>query len=186
MKKIIAIFCIFLLSFSVTACNKDDTSSNTSTVDVEYYAKLGSMPECEYKLGNDIETVKKDLEALYNDETLDHAVYDVVEGEETVLVDGGDFQYYYYKDKADKGVSYIVNFEKAFGFDIGTVSVEIKNALKNFKYTEEDFNDDNSFFVLGADSGKVLKYQFSSNTVSFVLVNDALYATALYKTDDWE
>ncbi|MBO5020486.1 MAG: hypothetical protein J6D52_07470 [Clostridia bacterium] len=186
MKKIIAIFLSIFLILSITACNNKETSSNTSSIDVEYYAKLGSMPECEYTIGNDIETIKNDLEEHYNDKTEDHAVYDVIEGEETVLIDGGDFQYYYYKDKADKGISYIVNFEKAFGFDIGTVSVEIKDALKDFKYTEESFNDDNSFFVLGADSGKVIKYEFSSNTVSFVLVNDALYATALYKTDDWE
>ncbi len=186
MKRILSFLLCLILILSLTACNKNDTSSDVSSVDVEYYAKLGSMPECKYKLGTDIETIKKDLEEHYNDKSEDHAVYEVVEGEETVLIDGGDFQYYYYKDKADKGISYIVSFEKAFGFDVGTVSVEIEDALKNFKYTEEDMNDDNSFFVFGGGSGKVLKYKFSANTVSFVFVNDALYATAIYKTDDWE
>ena len=84
------------------------------------------------------------------------------------------------------GISYIVNFNKAFGFEIGTVSVEISDALKEFKSVEEDLNDDNAFFVLGNQDGKVLKYKFSKNTVSFVFVNDALYATAIYKTNDWE
>ena len=97
-----------------------------------------------------------------------------------------EFQYYYYKDKADKGVSYIVSFEKAYGFEIGTLSLEIKNALPGFSFTEEKLDDDNGFFVLGATEGKVYKYSFEKNTVSFVFVDDALYATAIYTTDDWE
>ncbi len=186
MKKLLVIFLSILFILTFTACNKRDASSGELSVDVEYYAKIGSMPECKYPLGTDIKTIKKDLEEHFNDKTEDHAVYNVVEGEETVLIDGGDFQYYYYKDNEENGISYIVNFEKAFGFDIGTVSVEIKDALKKFKYTEEELNDDNSFFVLGGGSGKVVKYEFADNTVSFVLINDALYATAIYKTNDWE
>jgi hypothetical protein len=47
-------------------------------------------------------------------------------------------------------------------------------------------NDKNSFFILGAAEGKVIKYKFKKNTVSFVFINDALFATAIYKTGDWE
>ena len=184
MKKIISVALIFILAISFTACGNKDTSSDGNSVDVEYYAELGSMPESKYSLGQDIDTLKTELEELYN--TVEEAVYNVVEGETTVQLDSGTFQFYYVKDKENDGISYIVNFDEAYGFKTGTVSVEIKDALKEFKYVEEDLNDDNSFFVLGATEGNVIKYEFSKNTVSFVFVNDALYATAIYKTDDWE
>ena len=186
MKKIIAIFLCLIFVFSLTACKKEDTSSGSNSVDVEYYAKLGSMPETKYSLGQDVGTLKTELEEHYNTTEDHHAVFNVVEGEKTVQIDSGNFQYYYYKEKLSDGVSYIVSFDKAFGFDVGTVSVEITDALNLFEFTEEEFNDDNSFFVLGINDGKVIKYKFAENTVSFVFVDDALYATALYKTDDWE
>ncbi len=186
MKRIIAIALCLIFIFSLTACKKEYTSSGANAVDVEYYAKLGSMPETTYSLGQDVDTLKTELEEHYNNSEDHHAVFNVVEGEKTVQIDSGTFHYYYYKEKAADGVSYIVSFDKAFGFDVGTVSVEITDALNSFKYTEEDFNEDNSFFVLGINSGKVIKYKFAENTVSFVFVDDALYATALYKTNDWE
>lgn len=184
MKRILSALLVFCILLSFSACKKEDTSSQSSGIDVEYYAELGSMPECEYSLGQDVDTLKDKLEEIYN--TDEEAVYNVVEGKSTVQIDSGAYQYYYVKDKKSDGISYIVSFNKAFGFETGTVSVEISDALKEFKSVEEKLNDDNAFFVLGAPVGKVLKYKFSKNTVSFVFINDALYATAIYKTNDWE
>ena len=184
MKRILAFILAISFIFSLSACEKKETSSNTNEIDVEYFADLGSMPGSKYSLGQDIETLKTELEEIYN--TVEESVYNVVEGEKTVQIDSGTFQYYYVKEKQSDGVSYIVNFDKAYGFAAGTVSVEIKDSLKNFKYTEEKLNDDNAFFVLGNMEGNVVKYKFSKNTVSFIFVNDALYATAIYKTNDWE
>ena len=184
MKKLLCFTLSMVFLFSFAACKKDDNSSQSGAVDVEYYAKLGSMPESKYSLGEDVEVVKNELEEVYN--TVEESVFNVVEGEETVQIDSGSFQYYYYKDKVENGISYLVSFREAFGFETGTVSVEITDALKDYKYTEEKFNEDNSFFVLGINEGKVIKYKFSENTVSFLFVNDALYATAIYKTVDWE
>lgn len=184
MKRFLSALLIVCILLSFAACGKADTSSDKNGIDIEYYAELGSMPESKYSLGQDIDTLKQELEEIYNTE--EEAVYNVVEGKSTVQIDSGAFQYYYVKENESDGISYIVNFNKAFGFEIGTVSVEISDALKEFKSVEEDLNDDNAFFVLGNQDGKVLKYKFSKNTVSFVFVNDALYATAIYKTNDWE
>ena len=184
MKRVLSFILVFALILSFAACGKKDTSSTDNGIDVEYYAELGSMPESEYSLGQDVDTLKTKLEEIYN--TVEESVFNVVEGEKTVQIDSGTFQYYYVKEKQSDGISYIVNFDKAYGFAPGTVSVEIKDALKDFKYSEEALNDDNAFFVLGSMEGNVVKYKFSKNTVSFIFVNDALYATAIYKTNDWE
>lgn len=181
------IFCLILASFlliSVTACKNEKNPSGENSVDVEYLVKMGKMPECDYSLGDSVDVLNDDLKKLYD--TVEEAVYNVVEGEETVKIDSGTFQYYYFKDKKADGISYIVNFDTAYSFNIGTLSVEVINALNDFEYVEEKFNDDNAFFVLGTTDGKVIKYEFANNTVSFIFVNDALFATAIYKTNDWK
>lgn len=185
MKRVLSLVLVLLLVFSISACGKKETSSGRESIDIEYYAGIGSIPECSYSLGQDVDELNADLEEHYNT-VEDEMVYEVTEGKTTAKIDNGTFQYYYVKDKKEDGVSYIVNFDTAYGFNIGTVSVEILDALNEYKYTEEAMNDDNAFFVLGATEGKVVKYEFSENAVSFIFVNDALYATAVYKISDWE
>ena len=46
MKKLFSLVLVFVIVFSFTACGKKDTSSDINSVDIEYYAKLGQIPEC--------------------------------------------------------------------------------------------------------------------------------------------
>ena len=184
MKRLFSLILAVILVFTFAACGKKDDTSKDGGIDLEYYAELGSIPECEYSLGQDIATLKAELEELYNTE--EEAVYNFVQKDDYAEIDSLGFQYYYLNDKESEGVSYIVALDKAFGFNPNTVSVEITDAFKGYDYTEEALNDKNSFFILGAAEGKVIKYKFKKNTVSFVFINDALFATAIYKTGDWE
>ena len=184
MKRLICLFLSFLFIFSFSGCKKDKNESSDGSIDLEYYAKVGQMPETKYALGEDIETVNKELKEIYD--TVEESVYNVSEKEDYVKIDSGTFQYYYKKAKQSEGISYIVSFDSGFEFALGTVSIEIKNALKKYEYKEEELNENNSFFVLGSPEGSILKYEFKDNTVAFVIVDDALYATAIYKTNDWE
>ena len=109
----------------------------------------------------------------------------VTEGEKTVRIDNGDFVYYYEKANKDKGISYIIATSKGYGFGVGTSILEIKNALPELEYTEEDANDDNSFFLMGTMDGTVLKYTFKTRVISFFFSENELTAVTLYDTDNW-
>ena len=68
---------------------------------------------------------------------------------------------------------------------VGTSILEIKNALPELEYTEEDANDDNSFFLMGTMDGTVLKYTFKTRVISFFFSENELTAVTLYDTDNW-
>ena len=93
--------------------------------------------------------------------------------------------YYYEKANKDKGISYIIATSKGYGFGVGTSILEIKNALPELEYTEEDVNDSNSFFLMGTMDGTVLKYTFKTRVISFFFSENELTAVTLYDTDNW-
>lgn len=185
MKKFISlILCIALVCICFSGCKDNKKYETTGSVDVEYYAKLGQMPECEYSLGTDAEAIKEKAEKHFNES--EEAYYSLEEGEKSVLIDTGDFKYYYEKEKADKGVSLIVNNNTAFGFSLGTVSVEIENALSKFKGEKVTDVENDLFFVISAtDNVEGIKYIFGDNAVIFVFSDNALIATAIYSLENW-
>ena len=182
MKKIICLFLSFIIIFSVSAC-KDNSDKNNSSVNIEDYAKIGIIPECEYKLGDSASQVENTFKKKYNEDS--EFQFDKTEGELSVRLSNGKQLYYYIKDKVDKGISYIVTFEKAFGFDIGTVSLEIENSLDKYNYKKENLNSDNGFFMLGEPQGEIIKCDFSNYTLQFVFIDNALCATTIYVSEDW-
>ncbi len=181
MKRIICLILVFALAFSLCACGPKEKKDDNNSIDIEYYAKLGQIPECEFTLGSKVQTVKDTLSAKAEEN--EEMLFDVTEGEETVLITNGMQNYYYEKDNEQEGISYIVTYEKAFGFDIGEVSVTIKEALKNFDFEEEELSDDNAFFIFGAQNGSVIECEFKDNTVMFVFEDNLLCATAIFNED---
>ncbi len=185
MKKIVCFILSVLMLFSFVGCGKKDENGG-SNVDLEYYVKLGQIPESEYSIGANPEEIKEKLKTAADNSEHGHEVYEVIEGEEDVLIDGGLYNYYYKKANATNGISYLISYDTAFGFEIGSVIVEIRNAFKGIEFKEEPLNDENAFFLLGASDGVVLKTEISDYTVSFVFVENALCATAIYKTQEWK
>ncbi len=182
MKKIICLILSLALVFSFAACGKEKEEVKENSVDIEYFAKLGQIPECEYKLGADVETLKDELskQAEEND-----TYYEVQEGEETVLVYDGKHNFYYLKDEEEAGISYIASYDNAFGFEIGEISLTVKEALGEIDFVEEELSSDNAFFIFGAQNGSVIKCEIGKNTLMFVFDNNALCATALFVTEKW-
>lgn len=187
MKRLICAFLSLTLIFSFAACGNNKKQTSSSDVDLEYYANLGQIPECPYKLGEDIDKINSELSAKYESEGQagEDTVYEVTEGEKTVRIDSGDFIYYYVKDKKGNGVSFIVSLDKAYGFETGTPLLEVKNSLAGFEYKEENADDSNSFFLLGEQDATVLKYSFEENSVLFVFSDNSLTAVAVYSTENW-
>lgn len=198
MKKLLSLFLCLCLLFSFTGCG-EKKKSNTNKVDLEYYAKLGQMPEAEYTLGADIDNVINELTKKFDDyqnshgDDPDHShdhnqadfMFDVTEGEKNVLIDNGTINYYYNKKNKDKGISYIVNYDTAFGFEIGTVSSEVRKYLSDYDLKEEPLTEDNAFFVSYLTNGTVINTKIEDVAILFVFEDNQLFATAIYDTNNW-
>lgn len=198
MKKIVSIILCFVFIFSLAACGKEK-ASNSSNIDLEYYAKLGKMPETDFTLGDDIDEVIKKLtdkqEQFDNEheEDLDHShdhnqadfIFNVTEGEKNVLIDNGAINYYYNKDNKKNGISFIVNYDTAFEFEIGTLISEVEENLTGYELTEEEPNEEEIFFVSYITDASVLKTQINDVAIIFVFQENMLFATAMYDTNNW-
>ncbi len=187
MKKIFCFIMSILMIISFAACGKDKEKEPTATVDIEYYAKLGVIPECNYKLGESVDTIQNALSSEEQSAVSagEEYVYNVTEGEKSVRIDNGSFSYFYEKDKKDGGISYIAAFDKAYGFETGTSILDVKDALTGFDYTEEAADDSNAFFLMGMENGTIKKYTFGSTVIMFVFQDNELFAAAIYNTDNW-
>ena len=122
MKRIISLFMCFAVIFLFAGCDRKNTDSGSDGIDVEYYAKLGKIPESEYSLSDDCEKVKSEL--IAKSEQDDSEICNIEEGQLSVLISTGDFYYYYDKDKPENGISCIVALDKAYGFENGTISLK--------------------------------------------------------------
>lgn len=187
MKKIFCLILSLTMIVSLAACGKDKKNEVTAKVDIEYYAKLGEIPECDYKLGENPETIKNTLSSAEESAVSagEEYAYNVTEGEKSVRIDSGEFSYFYEKDKAEKGISYIAAFDKAYGFETGTSVLDVKAALTGFECIEEPADQNNAFFLMGADNGTVLKYTFDNTVIIFVFQDNELFAAAIYNTNNW-
>lgn len=187
MKKIFCFILSLLMIISLAACGKDKEKEKTAAVDLEYYAKLGEIPECNYKLGESVDNIENALSSEEQSAVSagEEYLYNVTEGEKSVRIDNGSFSYFYEKDKKESGISYIAAFEKAYGFETGTSILDVKEALTGFSYTEEAADQSNTFFLMGISNGTVMKYIFDSTVIIFVFQDNELFATAIYNTNNW-
>lgn len=193
MKKLFCLSLCLILCFSLSACGKKDNNKNSDAADLEYYARIGRMPEAEYMLGTDVDKVKNELSKRLEEENKkhkddpDHAhnhdedefFFEIYEGDKNVLLDNGHISYYYTKANKDMGISYIVNYDTAFGFPLGTVISEIKAAYPELEFTEVPLDSDSAFFADYVMNGTVLVAPFDENVISFVFQNNELFATAI-------
>ncbi len=191
MKKIICLVLSFALAFSFAACGKKDSDTKKSEVDLEYYAKNGDIPECDYYIGDDIEKIKTELSAKADEEPEEGShstvMYEFVEEDDYSFVNSGDFRYYYRNGKEKDGVSLISALNGGFGFELGDVDVDIKEKLAGYEYEELELTEENTFFIYGMPpEGKVYKYEFKKNSVLLLFYQNSLCAVALYNNKDWE
>ena len=183
MKKTLAFLMVFVLLFSFAGCKgkKDKETEERYKIDVEYYAKLGQFPECDYSLGTDVETLKKEL-SQKNEKDPDNVYYDVIEGEKRTAVMTNGFNFYYDPKEANKGINCIAALNGAYGFEQGTVSIEIKKALSSlgFESAERDLLSEEIFFMPNVGECTCLEYEFGNNAVKFVFNENALCAAVIY------
>ncbi len=180
MKRIVSVCLILVFCFSLAACGEKDKKGELS-VDVEYFAKLGSMPECEYTLGGDVKEAEDKLSVSVVDDHGEANYYSYQSGDKTVMTDG-TYCCCYETENSAAGITHIVKYGDSYGFAQGTVSTVIRDAMADagFESQERDARAGELFFIPGGTTLTVLQYDFSENTVLFVFQENALSAAVIY------
>ena len=182
MKKFISLVLCLIFVFSFTACAEEEKASEQKhTVDIEYYAKLGQISDLEYKLGDNTEDTKE----LLNKTTDDHGetnYFDYESGEYTIMTDGNVYCCYKTENE-DAGITHIVKSGDAYGFTVGAVSTQVRDAMKTlgFDATERKAERSEIFFLPAGADMTVLEYKLGDTTVLFVFQQNALCATVISK-----
>ena len=158
-------------------------------VDIEYYAKLGQMTDCEFTLSSDLDKldglVKESLDAEHTHDE-DAVIYEQTEHDGYTEISAGDFKYFYVTAKKSDGIGLIVSLDGAYGFEQGAVAVDIREKLASagFEAEEKTAEKEQVFFLPSFAQFTSLSYNFSKNTVVFIFENNALCACTL-SGEDW-
>jgi len=189
MKKIIALILCVLLSLTLYGCKKTtDNEVKEHSVDVEYYAKIGNIPEHKYQLGADATEMENKFKAedeannSEDSDTHNHSVYSLMEADDYSFLSYGNANYYF---KKEKKIGCIVSLDTSYGFQIGALTVEVKEALNEFSAEEKQGNSDVLFFLPSAESYTYLEYTFGENNVIFAFQNSSLCAAMIYNPKNW-
>ncbi len=181
MKRIVALTLSLLLIFGLCGC-KDGKKKGGDGVDIEYYAKLGQIPENDITLGTTPENLKSvlDKRSVEAEKNGEHYGYNEIEGDKNVLVEEGPYDYYYKKADPKAGLDCIISYVDAFGFTLGDIISEVEGKLTDYEIIKENANERNAFFYFGDYSkAQVIKIEFEKNTVLFLFEDNALCASAI-------
>ncbi len=182
MKKFLSFALCIIFALSLSACGDKTGRTDNHSVDVEYYANLGQINDVSYKLGDSVDTTKDTLSTVTTDDEGEYLYYDYASGDYTVMTDGTVCCCYKTEDKSI-GLSHIVKYGDAYGFNQGAISTEIRDTMADIGFTssEREAKSGELFFLPSSGTLTVLQYDFDKNTVLFVFEEHALSATVIYK-----
>lgn len=182
MKRISAFIMVLCLISGLCACGKK--SGNDYKFDVAALASEGKMTESKFNLGTDPGVIKN---AYSDTDNSAEESFTESEGASTKKLSIDNFDYHYYKEYADNGISVIVNFGDAYGFENGlAMSKDVVDAVKG-KYTLAAATEDQMYFLRGAaDNCEVLSYTFGDYRLDFYFIDYFLSATTLTDTRYWK
>ena len=194
MKKL---FCLLLCPILLlcAGCGKKKTEKKyTTDVDIEYYVRQGQLPECgKYTLGYDVDALTEELNAeqsaaesgeAHSEDEDDAFFWFENEQPDYTGLRTGSAEYCFKADKRSDGISAIVSFNTAFGFEAGTISIEVKEALSDFN-AEEAAGGKGLPFLSTDDETEYLTYKFADRCVTFAFYENALCGAAVYASEDW-
>lgn len=181
MKNVAYLILCIVLTLSLVACGSETTDANKHSIDVEYYADLGQINDFGPKLGDNVEDTKTTLSATLDDHG-ESIYFDFESGDYTIMTDGNAYCCYKTAD-ASAGLTHIVKTDGAFGFNVGAVSTQIRDAMSTlgFTATERDAKSGELFFLPAGANSTVLEYNFENSSVLFVFQNHYLAATVVLK-----
>lgn len=192
MKKAAALLMVFIFSLSLCACKKYKKENTVTGADIEYFAKIGQIPESDIKLSADPDEVlsklkksqnSSDLESHDHEEAGEEIEIPVIESGDYSEILGNNFQFYYKTEDKTGGITAITATAAVFGYDPDTVLIEIENDLKsrNIKYEVTSGKlSDFYFFSFSEDNCEFLTCKSEKNSVVFAFIESKLCAAAVY------
>lgn len=195
-KKVLSLVLCFVLALCFTACadsQKNDTEKISSvkplehSMDILAYAENGEIPEVPFKVGTEVEKVKKEFMDHVESGSEIHEL-EISEGEKTVWLDGGNMMFCYEKANVDSGVSVIIAREYAYDFSLGGVydTDDVITAVAKEDYKLEKATSKEAFFLpVIPDTAKCLSYSAGNYTLRFIFIDDYLSAVTLTDTSLW-
>lgn len=200
MKRIIALLLsLLLITAFLGACKSEeadpdeDVTSTTSTVKLKNQLKEGKIPELPLALGCDVSEAKAALialEGLPADVVVEegYTYYSTKTTENTVRLECEGVFYYYNTSAADKGISAMVTFEQAYGFNSIDMMSNVTEAIPQqgtvYSPTAEDL-----YFVFGepeAEKWSAVYYTNDNIRVDFFFCDSYLAATMIQDTTLWD
>ena len=185
MKKLISVILSALL-ITAALCACKDKKAELTGKDVEYYAALGQMPECEYKIGDSVSEVKKGLgiddekeSSESEEESEEPEAYSYESGDYTALSKGNS-TYFYKTEGKDGKITAICSTGDGYGYLSGTVITTVQKEMEARGCTakETELTEEEAFFMPVKDNFTCLKYDFSKCSVYFVFYDNGLCAVA--------
>ena len=168
MRKICALLLCFSILLFATGCGGENAKP-AHDVDIAYFADMGTFPESELKLGDSVPEETENDETYYFYDNADKSYFST-----------GEFNYYYDASQKEPKISAIVGFNTCYGFENGSVSIEITAALdsQGIKYKER-IPAENELFFLPAAERSVIECESLKHNLIFVLEDNALCATLI-------
>lgn len=181
MKKLFSLVLCVIFVLSLAACGNNSNGGSDHSVDVEYYAKLGQINDISYKLGDGVDETYDIISTATLDDEGEYLYYEYETGDYTVMTDGTVCCCYKTEDKS-AGITHIVKYGDAYGFNIGAISTQIRDTMSDMGYTatEREAKSGELFFLPSSSDITVLEYEIKENTVLFVFQQNALSATVIY------
>ena len=196
MKKLLSLVLCFILLFSFTACKGGKKKTNDE-IDLEYYAKIGQIPEMKYKLGADCDKAGNELQSEFDDylsggghDNADHdhdhysedIYFERKEENGYIILDQGNKGFYCKSSEKSGGISCLYTFDTAFGIETGTLPYDVKKKMESIEFVETDIADGSLFYADYLTEGTVLSAEFDDVTVQFAFQDSGLVCTAIFKT----
>lgn len=178
MKKFVCLLLAVSFILCLVACKEDNVK--TDSVDISYYANLGQIPECDYKLGQSALEVAEELKAKAEKEDASEEDFcEVIEGETVTKIITSDTHYIYKNDETE--ISKIVVFNTVYGFDLGTDLEKIKKSQEAYDKTGEEvsLSEEEARDFSGNEYCTYLKFDFEKSTVIFAFEDNALFGAEI-------
>lgn len=171
MKKriVCALICLAAILPAAGCKNKKD-KAKVYEIDFARFANVGTMPESELRLGDDLpEFDPQDEQSKYF--SMDDANPPFIGTAE------GNFSYYYEKGENPK-ITAIMAYDTCFGFENDTVSIVITDALdsQNVKYTERKPREDETLFMPREPNVSLIECKSFKHRLIFIIKDNALCA----------
>ena len=166
MKRLACAALALLLITGVCGCAKKEKPP--VTLDLEYFVRLGRIPECGCVLGVSAAEIEKVAEKA-------------TEKNGFICLEKDNALYCYRTGDESKTVKYMVSFKGAYGFSAGTSSGYITSELARGDMNAPllPLEPDDVFY---AEEGEYegIKYTYGVNTTCFVFRQNKLWACAMY------